>query len=164
MRHDETVLGAIFNADASKVLSFGWDNAAYLWDAEPPAWPGEIIPVPGEVRSIEFDGNDDRIFVATRNGRAGLWSLSKKKFVTPIADHGSAISAAAFQPFTKQFATAGTDGVGRFLECKNEAKSAKRKQEGFRRRARLLCRWQFIRRLSRRIGLQWEGGRTRSNR
>ena len=42
MRHDETVLGAIFNADASKVLSFGWDNAADLWDAEPPAWPGKM--------------------------------------------------------------------------------------------------------------------------
>jgi eukaryotic-like serine/threonine-protein kinase len=129
MRHDETVLGAIFNPDASKVLSFGWDNAAYLWDAEPPAWPGEIIPVPGEVRSIEFDENDDRIFVATRNGRAGLWSLSKKKFVTPIADHGCAISEAAFQPFTKQFATAGTDGVVRFWNAKNGSEVGETKAE-----------------------------------
>ena len=129
MRHDETVLGAIFNADASKVLSFGWDDAAYLWDAEPPAWPGEIIPVPGEIRSIEFDGNDDRVFLATRNGRAGLWSLSKKVFVTPIADHGSAISAAAFQPFTRQFATAGTDGVVRFWNAKNGNKVGETKAE-----------------------------------
>ncbi len=85
IRHDETVLRAIFNPDATKVLSVGWDGAAYLRDAAVPVWPGDILPIPGQVRSIEFDENDDRVFVATRDRQAGLWSLSKREFVTPVA-------------------------------------------------------------------------------
>lgn len=114
MRHDEAVLRALFNPDATKVLSIGWDNAAYLWDAEAPAWPGEILPIPGEVCSIAFDNNDDRVFVATRDGRAALWSLGKREFVTPAAHHHEAISAAVFHSPSGQFATAGTDGIVRF--------------------------------------------------
>ena len=115
MRHDEAVLRAIFNpADATKVLSGGWDGAAYLWDAEVPVWPGDILPIPGQVRSLEFDENDDRVFVATRDGQAGLWSLSKKEFVTPVAQQRNPISAAVFHSSGKQFATAGPDGIVRF--------------------------------------------------
>jgi WD40 repeat protein/serine/threonine protein kinase len=117
MRHDETVLKAIFNpADGNKVLSTGWDNAAYMWDARPLSWPGEIIPVPGEICSIEFAGDDDHLFVATHDGQAGMWSLSRKQFVLPAIHDGSAVTQAAFHLGGKKVTTAATDGVIRFWD------------------------------------------------
>ncbi|MBV9010134.1 MAG: serine/threonine protein kinase, partial [Verrucomicrobia bacterium] len=47
MRHDEMVVKAIFSPDGTKVLSIGADAAAYLWNGQPPAPPGEAIPIPG---------------------------------------------------------------------------------------------------------------------
>ncbi|MEP6809770.1 MAG: protein kinase [Chthoniobacterales bacterium] len=120
MRHDETVLRAIFNPDATKVLSVGWDGAAYLWHSEEPAWPGVIIPLPGEARAIEFDEKDyDRVFVAMRDGRAALWSLSKSDFVGPVVRHGQTLSSAAFHAPDNRIATAGTDGIVRFWDAAN---------------------------------------------
>lgn len=117
MRHDDIVLHALFNpADGNKILSLGWDKAAYLWEATPPARPGEVIPFPGEVRWLEFTGDDDHLFVATRDGAAGLWSLEQKRFVTPVARQREAISVADFHSARGRFATASADGIVRFWE------------------------------------------------
>lgn len=115
MRHDATVLTAMFTPmDANKVLSVGWDDAAYLWDAQAPSSPGEIIAVPGEVCSIDFAEDNDRLFVTTRDGKAGIWSLGGRKFVTPIILQADPIVLSAFHSASKQIATANRDGVVRF--------------------------------------------------
>ncbi len=117
MRHDDIVLHALFNpTDGSKILSVGWDNAAYIWEATPPSWSGEVIPLPGEVRWLAFAGDDDHLFVATRGGAAGVWSLEENRFVTPVARQREAISAAAFHSPGGRFATASADGIVRFWE------------------------------------------------
>ena len=117
MRHDEAVVRALFNpTDPSRVLSVGWDDAAYLWNADAPQWPGEAIPISGEVRAIEFADTDGRFFVATRAGEAGIWSLPEKRFVTSIIHQSGLISLAAFHPQTKQCATADKDGIIRFWD------------------------------------------------
>jgi WD40 repeat protein/serine/threonine protein kinase len=116
MRHDETVLRATFNPQGNQVLSVGWDSAAYLWDAKAPPWPGEVLPIPGEVCSIEFAQDEDRMLVATHGGQAGVWSLREKKFVSPIV-HGDPISVAAFHSPTNQIATANTDGIISFWDA-----------------------------------------------
>ncbi|MEP6820962.1 MAG: protein kinase [Chthoniobacterales bacterium] len=113
MRHDDVALCAIFSPDSTRILSGGWDHAAYLWETAEPTWPGEIVPIPGEVVSIAFD-RDDQVFVATRRGEAGLWSLSQKRFVTPVIHSPAEISGAAFHAATGQFAVATADGVVRF--------------------------------------------------
>jgi WD40 repeat protein/serine/threonine protein kinase len=115
LRHDEAVLGAIFDpVDGNKILSFGWDNAAYLWNAQPPSWPGDVIAIPGQVCSLDFTGDDDLLFVATRDGKAGIWSLQGKHFVSPRISSAKATARAAFQLISKQCATANTDGIIRF--------------------------------------------------
>ncbi len=43
-----------------------------------------------------------------------MWSLSEKKFVTPVAYQRDGITAAVFHSSSGQFATAGTDGIIRF--------------------------------------------------
>lgn len=115
MRHDETVLTAAFNPrDSSRVLSAGWDSAAYLWDAKPPASPGEVIPISDKVSEVEFTSDDDLLFVATEKGKAGIWSLSRKAFATPTIQQANGITLAAFDARHNQCATADNSGVIRF--------------------------------------------------
>ncbi|MBA3831159.1 MAG: WD40 repeat domain-containing protein [Chthoniobacterales bacterium] len=115
MRHDDFVYSAAFNRDATKILSAGSDNMAYIWDAATPKPPGEIIPIPGAVASLEFAGvSNDTLFVAMRDGQAGLWSLGKKRFVAPVAQQGAAISVATYDSAAARFATAGPDGTVHF--------------------------------------------------
>jgi WD40 repeat protein len=78
--------------------------------------------VPGEVCAIEFDKDEDRILVATRDGQIGLLSLAKNQFVTPVIRQGSPVGVAGFHVPTKQIATAGNDGVIRFWDVINGKK------------------------------------------
>ncbi|MBA2430978.1 MAG: WD40 repeat domain-containing protein, partial [Chthoniobacterales bacterium] len=128
MLHDDVSLCAIFSPDSKTILSGGWDNAAYLWETAEPAWPGEIIPISGEVVSIAFD-RDDQVFVATRDGKAGLWSLSQKRFVTAVIHSPAEISGAAFHAATGQFAVATADGVVRFWNAASGAEIGKTRAE-----------------------------------
>ena len=114
MRHDDSVLGAIFSPDGSRVLSFSWDRAAYLWNAKPPPPPGEVLPLTETVRSVDFRNGPDQILVAMQSGRAAMWSLAKGRFVSPVVDHESPITAARICPGEHFFATVGEDGAVRF--------------------------------------------------
>jgi WD40 repeat protein/serine/threonine protein kinase len=128
MRHDETVLGALFDPkDAGKVLSFGWDNAAYLWDVRPSPWPGEVIPIAAKVRAVEFAQTDERVFIATRDGRAGIWSLPGKRFVIPAVSAPEAIERAAFHRGSNQCATVGASGIIRFWDLESGKKRGETK-------------------------------------
>ncbi len=131
MRHDETVLKAIFNpVDGTKVLSMGWDNAAYLWNVRPPPWPGEVIPVPGQMQTIHFADRDDHVFVATRDGKVGIWSLGRKRFVTPVISASETIERAAFHLANRQCATADANGIIRFWDLQSGNKLGQTKAIG----------------------------------
>lgn len=115
MRHDQAVLGATFNPVVpNRVLSIGSEGAAYLWNTRQKPWPGEILPFFGKVCSVDFANSEDQLFVATREGKAGIWSLTKKGFSHPIIEHGDTIIAATYHPATKLGATIGSSGVIRF--------------------------------------------------
>ncbi len=118
MHHDDQVFKAVFAPDGHSVLSIGADNAAYLWKTESETWPGELLSLPARARYAEFvRGHDDQAFIATRNGNAGLWSLSKQRFVTPVVRSPQDISLVAYHPATNRFATAASDGIIRFWDA-----------------------------------------------
>jgi len=122
MRHDDAVFNAIFSPDGSKVLSVGWDRAAYLWNAQPGVSPGEKLPVSERIRVVEFTDNPQQIFVATSFGHAGVWSLSDNRFITPIVDQGTELVIGTIARSKDVFATAGTDNVVRFWDTRSGSK------------------------------------------
>ena len=97
MRHDETVLAALFNpGDPTKVLSVGWDNAAYLWDAQPPTWPGEVILFLAKLSRLS--SLKTMIVFLLRPGMAkqGCGQSAKRNLSLPRIHQDDAVSLAAF--------------------------------------------------------------------
>ena len=101
MRHDDAVFNAIFSPDGSKVLSVGWDHAAYLWDAQPRDLARREASDHWSLAARRIHRQSINTFSLPLEGRAGIWSLSDNRFVTPVVDHGTDIVTGAVVSFKR---------------------------------------------------------------
>jgi energy-coupling factor transporter ATP-binding protein EcfA2 len=76
LRHEGIVLGAAFNGDESRILTWSDDNTARLWDA---ATGKEVVALrhEGGVRGAAFNGDESRILTWSDDNPARLWDISR---------------------------------------------------------------------------------------
>lgn len=75
MKHSDMIYGAVFNSDASIVLTFGRGKAAWLWDAATSRPLGEPFLHDQEVYDAAFLHGRPEIATASRDRTARLWSV-----------------------------------------------------------------------------------------
>jgi len=69
------IYGAVFNSDASIVLTFGRSKLAWLWDAATSRPLGEPFSHDGEIFDAVFLPGRPVIATASRDATARLWSV-----------------------------------------------------------------------------------------
>jgi hypothetical protein len=77
LRHEQEVVGAAFNHDETRILTWSDDGTARLWDA---ATGEEVMPPlrhDGRVWGAAFNAGESRILTSSFDGTARLWDISR---------------------------------------------------------------------------------------
>ena len=93
MRHEGELIGAVFSADESRILTWSWDDTARLWDAETGA---EVFAMRHEndVLGAAFDADETRILTWSQDGTVRLWDADAVPEVLVMSHEGNAQGAA----------------------------------------------------------------------
>jgi WD40 repeat protein len=76
-KHDDSVRGALFSRDDSRVLAWSDDGAVKLWDVEKAEPPLQVWEHGGPVANALFSRDESRVLAWSANGAVKLWSIEK---------------------------------------------------------------------------------------
>ena len=88
LKHESEVLGAAFDADGRRVLTWSEDGTARLWDAA----TGQALTPPlkhegGGLRARPSSADGRRVLTWSEDGTARLWDAATGQALTPPLQH-----------------------------------------------------------------------------
>ncbi|SEG99801.1 WD40 repeat [Nonomuraea solani] len=114
--HTGPVERAEFNRDGSRLITYGENATARLWDGN----TGRIIAVPrsrsGRTTLAEFSSDGSRLFTVDEDGVIGLWSAETGEAMGSSVRGRADWPVAAFSPDGSLLATGDEEGVVRIVD------------------------------------------------
>ena len=114
--HLKAVLGASFDFDGKRVVTWSIDDTARIWDADNGAEIAVLKGHTGAVSSAEFRGDGKRVVTASDDHSARLWDAESGQEVAVLKGHASSVWRAAFSPDGRRVVTASSDGTARIWD------------------------------------------------
>lgn len=108
--HKDTIWGASFSPDGSRVVTASWDATAKVWDA---ASGAELFTLAGHLKhrvsSAHFSPDGKRIVTASWDNTAKIWDADSSKKLLTLIGHSGSLGAASFSPDGSRIVTASDD-------------------------------------------------------
>lgn len=98
MTHKGPVLGASFNADETRVLSWSWDKTARIWDTSSGRQIGQAMRHEHNVSSAVFSADQARVLTASWDHSARLWDATSGLTIGQPMLHSNFVMDARFSP------------------------------------------------------------------
>ncbi len=105
--HVGVVTGALFNRLGDILVSFGWDNTSWFWDAK---LARPLVSLPGAYLPNGFDPNDRRLAFARDGVGSGIWEVEPAHECRRLG-RTAALWQGDFTAEGRVLATASGDGV-----------------------------------------------------
>lgn len=115
--HTSKVTGASFSPDASRILTFSYDDTARLWNA---ATGKHLVTLRGHenlVNSAVFSRDGTRVLTSSHDMTARLWDATSGKELTVLRGHESNVYSGVFSPDGTQVLTASYDKTARLWDA-----------------------------------------------
>ncbi|MBP7948198.1 MAG: hypothetical protein KA004_00990 [Verrucomicrobiales bacterium] len=106
-------LKAGFSPDGSRIVTFGTDHAAMVWDAQTGRQAGPPLAHQDKVEMAVFNADRSRVATASSDKTARIWDLATGKPEGFGLPHASAVHLVAFSPDGTRVATAAADNAAR---------------------------------------------------
>jgi WD40 repeat protein/predicted chitinase len=119
--HTGTVLGAVFSADESRVLTWSKDQTARLWNAATGAAVRTLEGHEGDVFNAAFSPDASLILTGSGDGTARLWDAADGAALIVLKGHTGAVYGAAFSPDGARIVTGSWDGTARLWDAADGA-------------------------------------------
>jgi WD40 repeat protein/tRNA A-37 threonylcarbamoyl transferase component Bud32 len=119
LRHRQPVTAVAFGPDGGRILTGGQENGAWLRDIPAAEAGGRTLPHPGAVSLALFSPDGDLVLTAAKRadkGEVRAWEPGSASLLGTPAVHEDAVSALAFSPDSRRFATAGTDRQAQLVQ------------------------------------------------
>ena len=97
MRHERDVLGAVFSANESRILTWSGDGTARLWDAATGQPIGKPMRHERDVLGAVFSASESRILTWSGDGTARLWDAATGQPIGKPMRHERDVLGAVFQ-------------------------------------------------------------------
>jgi conflict system STAND superfamily ATPase/WD40 domain-containing protein len=94
--HQDTVRGALFNHDESRILTWSSDRTARLWDARTGQHIGAAMQHQGVVEGAQFNHDESRILTWSFDHTARLWDARTGQQIGPALQHPGMVVGAQF--------------------------------------------------------------------
>ncbi|MFC1569124.1 TIR domain-containing protein [bacterium] len=94
--HEGPVLGAVFNHDDSRVLSWSGDKTARLWNANTGEQIGKSLAHSDIVNGALFNRAENYILTWSNDGSAKLWDVNNSELLFPPLMHSDYVLGAVF--------------------------------------------------------------------
>ena len=87
LQHEDSVLGAVFNRDESRILTWSADKTARLWDARTGQPLGPALQHENPVWGALFSRDESRILTWSDDKTARLWTRAPGSTLGPPLQH-----------------------------------------------------------------------------
>jgi WD40 repeat protein len=114
------VNGAVFSPDGSRVLTYGIDRTAYIWDAA--RSEHEVVALQGHsnwVRTGEFSPDGTRVVTSSQDGVVRVWDAKTGDMIGLERPHAGPVLASSFSSDGRELFTAGWDGALKLGACES---------------------------------------------
>ena len=109
--------GAVFDAGGTRILSWGFDRTARIWDAETGEQIGPWLEHGGWVNGAVFSTDETRILTWSRDGTARLWDGASGAQIGSSLDHEGDVVGASFSADGTRALTWSTDDTARLWDA-----------------------------------------------
>ena len=113
LKHDSSVLNAIYTKDKTRILTWSRDGTARLWDAVSGLSIGQPMKHDSDVLGAVFNHDETRILTWSRDGTARLWHAVSGASIGQPMKHDSYIYGAVFNHDETRILTWSHDGTAR---------------------------------------------------
>jgi WD40 repeat protein/energy-coupling factor transporter ATP-binding protein EcfA2 len=118
LKHESSVLFAVFSPNGQRIVTASLDNTARVWDANTGKAACNTLHHKGAVLYATFSA-DGRVVTASKDNTAQVWNADTGKAVCDPFHHKGAVLFAAFSPDGRFVVTASEDRTAQVWDAKD---------------------------------------------